>query len=224
MQSRDEGHGASPRSGHPSSHTPIRAEHPTPGSRTPPLGRNEAVRPRGGAWSRTLQDRPLNRKTLSNRPTLPTVPQRTTDHPKQTVERSDQESQTDPEECDARVDDEPLHREVEEAGAGVTTTRKPMLRAHATRVIERPGKRNTVAKTHFQSNLSHWTHWYVAGLCRTISHNVNTVLLQYAPNLFNLLLIHTTNANATVNLTITVLHNFKLKRDTVQTKNNFPAQ
>lgn len=84
---------------------------------------------------------------------------------------------------------------------------------------------DAIAERHFQSNLSHRTHWYAAVSFRhAISHNVNTVLLQCAPNLFNLLLIHTTNTNATVNPTITVLHNFKLKRDTVQTKNDFPAQ
>lgn len=86
-----------------------------------------------------------------------------------------------------------------------------MLGAHATRVIERARKRDTVAKTHFQCDLSGWVGWHVAGLCHTVSHNVNTILLQCAPNLFNLLLIHTTNTNATINLTVTVLHNFKLK-------------
>lgn len=60
--------------------------------------------------------------------------------------------------------------------------------------------------------------------CHTISHNINTVLLQRALNLFNLLLIHTSNANAAVDITITVFNNFELKRDTVQTKNNLPAQ
>ena len=115
--------------------------------------------------------------------------------------------------------------EADRASASATTTRKPMLRAHTTRVIERPGKWNAVAKTHFQSNLSHWTYWYVAvSPCHAISHNVNTVLLQCAPNLFNLLLIHTSNANAAVDITITVLNNFELKRDTVQTKNDFPTQ
>lgn len=70
-----------------------------------------------------------------------------------------------------------------------------------------------------------WVDQYVAvSHCHAISHNVNTVLLQCAPNLFNLLLIHTTNANATVDITITVLNNFEIKRDTVQTKNDFPAQ
>lgn len=76
---------------------------------------------------------------------------------------------------------------------------------------ERPRKRNTVAKTHFKSDLSSLMSRYVADLYRTISHNVNTVLLQSAPNLFNLLLIHTTNANATIDITITVLNNFQLK-------------
>lgn len=57
-----------------------------------------------------------------------------------------------------------------------------------------------------------------------ISHNVNTVLLQCAPNLLNVPLIHASNTNATVNLSVTVLNNFELKTDTVQTKNDFPAQ
>lgn len=73
-------------------------------------------------------------------------------------------------------------------------------------------------------NESNWMSRYVADLYCTVSHNVNIVLLQCAPNLLNLLLIHATNTNAAVNLTITVLHNFKLKRDTVQAKNDFPAQ
>lgn len=213
------------RSGHPDSHAPIRAERSTPNSHTPPLGRNETVRPQDRARSRPPQQRPLNRETLSNRPTLLTPPQRTTDHPEQPIERGDHDSQTNPEDGGARIDDEPFHHEAHGASAGVTTTRKPALRAYTARVVERARKRNTVAKTHFQSDLSNLMGWYVAvSHCHAISHNVNTVLLQRTPNLFNLLLIHTTNTNATVNLTITVLHDFKLKRDTVQTENDFPAQ
>lgn len=84
-----------------------------------------------------------------------------------------------------------------------------MLGAHATRVIERPRKRNTVAKTHFQSDLSNLVDWYVViSHCRTVSHNINTMLLQYALNRLNILLIHTTNANAAVNLAVTILNNF----------------
>lgn len=76
----------------------------------------------------------------------------------------------------------------------------------------RAGKRDTVTKRHFQSNLSSQVGWYViAVLCYTVSHNINTVLLQHAPNLFNLLLIHTTNANATVDLAVSVLNNFELE-------------
>lgn len=141
------------------------------------------------------------------------------------VERGEHDSQTRPEDGDARVDDEPFHHEAHGTNASVTTTRKPVPGAHAARVVERSGQRDTVTKTHFQSNLSSRVGWYiVVRPCHAISHNVNTVLLQCAPNLFNLLLIHATNTNATVNLTVTVLHNFELKRDTVQTKNDFPAQ
>lgn len=119
----------------------------------------------------------------------------------------------------------PLHREFAEAGTGVTTTREPVLGAHAARVVEQGGERDAVAESHFRSNLSSWMGWYViASLCHTVSHNVDTTLLQCAPNLFNLLLIHTTNANATIDITITVLNNFELKCDTVQTKNDLPAQ
>lgn len=92
-------------------------------------------------------------------------------------------------------------------------------------VAERARERDTIAETHFRSDISDWMGWYVTVSHRhAISHNVNTILLQRAPNLFNLLLIHTTNANATINLTVTVLNNFELKRDTVQTKNYLPAQ
>ena len=242
VRSRDGGRNASPtektRSGRPSSHTPIRAERSTLDSHTLPPSRDEAVgdglngppsrdetvRPRDRAQSRPPRERPLNRETLSDRPTLPTPSQRTTNPPEPPVERGEQDSEARPEDGDARVDDEPFHREADRARASMTTTRKPVPGPYTARVIERPGKWNTVAKTHFQSNLSHRIYWYVAGLCRTVSHNVNTVLLQCAPNLLNILLIHTTNANAAVNLTVTILHNFELKRDTAQTKNDLPAQ
>lgn len=221
-----------------SSHVPIRAKRSTLNSQTPPLsrnetvdgrlnrllGRDEAIRPRDGSQSRPLRQRPLNRKTLSDRPAPLAIPQRAADRPEQPIERGEQDGEAGPEENDARIDDEPLHREVEETGAGVTTTRKPVPGPHATRVVERPRKRDAIAERHFQSNLSCWTYWYVTGLCRTVLYDVNTVLLQCAPNLFNLLLIHTTNANATVNITITFLNNFEIKCDTVQAKNYLPAQ
>lgn len=224
MRSRDGGHDASPTGetrGRPSSHVPLRAERSTLGSHTLPLSQNETIRPQDRA-----RRRPLNKETLSDRLALPTVPQRAADHPERPVERGEQDSEANPEENDARIDDEPLHREVAEAGAGagVTTTREPVLGPHTTRVVERAQERDMVAETHFQSNLSCWKYWYVAGLYHTVSHNVNTMLLQCAPNLFNLLLIHANNANATVNLAITVLNNFELKRDTVQAKNYLPAQ
>lgn len=110
------------------------------------------------------------------------------------------------------------------ADTSAGSARKPAPGPRTTRVVERTRKRDTVAETHFQSNLSRWVSRYVADLYCTVLYDINAVLLQYAPNLLNLLLIHTTNANATANLTVTVLHNFKLKRDTVQTKNDFPAQ
>lgn len=172
-----------------------------------------------------MRQRPPNRKTLSDRLAPPTIPQRTTNHPEHNVERSKHDSRTSTEDNDARVDDEPLHHEADRAIARATTTREPILGAHATRVVERAGERDAVAESHFQSNISHWTYWYAAvSHYHVISHNVNTVLLQYAPNLLNVLLIHAGNTNATVNPTVTVLHNFKLKRDAVQTKNDFPTR
>lgn len=226
------------RNGRPNSHVLIRAERSAFYSRALPLGlnktigyrpnrppsRNETIRPRDRAWSRPLRQGPLNRETLSDRLTPLAIPQRTTNHPEQPIERSKHDSQTRPKDSDTRIDDEPLHHEADRTSASVTITRRPMLGPHATRVVERARERDAIAKTHFQSNLSHWTYWYVAGLCHTVSYDVNTMLLQCAPNLFNLLLIHATNANTTVNLAITVLNNFELKRDTVQTKNDFPAQ
>lgn len=227
------------RRGGDGSHAPTRAERPTHSSRTPPLGRNQTigyrthrplsrdktVRPRDRAQSRPLPQRPLNRETLNDRPTLLAVPQRATDQPEQPIERSKHDSQTRPENGDARIDDEPFHHEAHGTSASATTTRKPAPRPHTTRVVERARERDAITESHFQSNLSRWTHWHVAvSHCHTVSHNVNTVLLQCSPNLLNLLLIHATNTNATVNLTVTVLNNFKLKRDTVQAKNDLPAQ
>lgn len=64
----------------------------------------------------------------------------------------------------------------------------------------------------------------IVNLRRPISDDVNTVLLQYPPNLLNIIHIHAGNTNAALELAITVLNDFELKRDTVQTKNDFPAQ
>lgn len=189
-----------------------------------PLSRNETVRPRDRAQSRTLRDRPLNRKTLNDRLAPPTIPQRAADHPEQPIERNKQNGEADPENGDARVDDEPLHHEADRTRASMTTMRKPARGPHTTRVVEQDKKRDAVAETHFKSNFSSWVSRYVVSLCHTVSHHVNTILLQCAPNLFNLPLIHTTNTNSTVDLAVTVLKNFELKRDTIQTENDVPAR
>lgn len=60
--------------------------------------------------------------------------------------------------------------------------------------------------------------------CRTVSNDVNTVLLQHTPNLLDIIHIHAGNTNATVDIAVTVLNDLDLKRDTVQTENDFPAQ
>lgn len=109
-----------------------------------PPSRNETIRPRNGARNRTLQPRPLNRETLGARPTPLTIPYPAADRPEHTIERGNHDSQTGPEENDTRVNNEPFHNEAHRATAGATTMRKPVLRTHAARVIERPRKRNTV--------------------------------------------------------------------------------
>lgn len=61
-------------------------------------------------------------------------------------------------------------------------------------------------------------------LCHTVLDDVNAILFQHAPNLLNILHIHTSNTDTTLEPTITMLNDFKLKRDTVQTENDLPAQ
>lgn len=61
-------------------------------------------------------------------------------------------------------------------------------------------------------------------LCHAVSYDVNTILLQYAPNLLNIIHIHASNADAALEIAFTVLNDFELKRDTVQAENDFPAQ
>lgn len=76
-----------------------------------------------------------------------------------------------------------------------------------------------------QSNPSSWVSQYViVDLCRTTLDDVNTVLFQHAADLLNIIHIHAGNADTTFDLAVTVLNNFKLKRDAVQTKNDLPAQ
>ena len=201
---------------------PSRAERLTPQQLHAPLGRDETVRPRDGARSRPLRQKPPNRETPSDRLAPPKIPQRTTSHPEQTVERGEHDSQTSPEDGDARIDDEPLHHEAHRTSASATTTREPVLGAHTARVVEQTRKRDTVTERHFRSNLSHCTSWCVVG--RTVSYEVNAFLLQYALNRLNILLILAGNTNVTLDLAVTVLKNFELERNTIQTKNDVPAR
>lgn len=71
---------------------------------------------------------------------------------------------------------------------------------------------------------SHVGRVSTALLCRTISDDVNTFLLQHATNFLNIIHIHAGNTDAALELTVTVLNNFELKRDTVQPENDLPAQ
>ena len=191
-----------------------------------PLSRNETIRPRPGAWSRPLRQRSLNREAPSDRLAPPPVPQRATDHPEHAVERGKHDSQPNPEDDDARVDDEPLHHEAHRASASVTTTRKPALRAYAARVVERPGKRDPIAESHFDMTFQvGWVGRYAAVTpCHTVSYEIDAFLLQYALNRLNILLILAGNANVTLDLAITILKNFELKRDSIQTENDVPAR
>lgn len=121
-----------------------------------PLSRNETIRPHPRVWRRTLQKVPLNRDTLGDWPAPPPVPQQAADHPEQTVERGERDSEAHPEDGDTRIDDEPFHRESNRAVAAATTTRKPAPRPHATRVVERARERDAIAETHFRFDLSCW--------------------------------------------------------------------
>ena len=64
----------------------------------------------------------------------------------------------------------------------------------------------------------------IIGLRHTVSYDVNATPLKHAPNPLNILHIHAGNANATVDLAVTILNNLELKRDAVQTENDLPAQ
>ena len=119
-----------------------------------PPSRNKTIRHRDRAHTRALRQRPLNRETRDAQLEPLTAPQPAADHPERTIEQGNHDSQTSPEENNTRVNDEPFHNEAHRVGTRTTTTRKPMLGAHATRVIERAGKWNMVTKTHLRSNLS----------------------------------------------------------------------
>lgn len=96
---------------------------------------------------------------------------------------------------------------------------------HAPIRAEQTKKRDAIAERHFQSNLSSQVGWYViVDFCRIALDDVNVVLLQHSPNLLSFLRVHASNTNTTLDLTVTVLNNFELKRDAVQTENDFPAQ
>ena len=61
-------------------------------------------------------------------------------------------------------------------------------------------------------------------LCHTALDDVNAILFQHTPNLLNIIHIHAGDTDTTVDITVTVLNDLELKRDTIQTKNDFPAQ
>lgn len=114
-------------------------------------------------------------------------------------------------------------------GCGPHTAVSPVPYDHKTEdTIPAQRKKHSERRRAGAAAHTHQIKWVgislLASVTYTVSHNINTVLLQYAPNLFNLLLIHASNTNATVDIAVTVLHDFELKRDTIQTENYLPAQ
>ena len=109
-------------------------------------------------------------------------------------------------------------------------TRKPTTTKHRVmgRMRSRPPPRTTTRqRTRRQSDRRDTPTLNEPGpqlTYRTVSYDVNTVLLQHALNLPNIIRIHAGNTNAAVDIAITALKNFELKRDTIQTENNVPAQ
>ena len=100
----------------------------------------------------------------------------------------------------------------------------PPSRATTKQRMRRQSHRETL-RAPIRSHLSRRVGWHViVGPCRTVSQNVNAILFQYAPNLLNIIHIHASNADTTLDLAVTVLNDFELKRDTVQPKNDLPAQ
>lgn len=61
-------------------------------------------------------------------------------------------------------------------------------------------------------------------LRRTVLEDVNAILLQHATNLLNIIYIHAGDANATLDLAITVLNDLELECDAIQAENDLPAQ
>ena len=74
-----------------------------------------------------------------------------------------------------------------------------------------------------QKRLSEPQH-VVIDLCHTISYDVNALLLHYALNRLNILLILAGNTDVTLELAVIALKNLELKRDAVQTENDLPAR
>ena len=89
-----------------------------------------------------------------------------------------------------------------------------------------PPRTITRQRTRCQSDFNPTLHVWVGVslLCRAVLDDVDTVLFQHTPNLLNILHIHAGNTDTALDPTVTMLKNFDLKRDAVQTKNNFPAQ
>ena len=207
------------RSGRPSSYVLIRAEG------APFSGRDETVRPRDRARSRPLRQRPLNGEAPGLNLTL-LVPQLPADQPSAAGDGGREEANYESQHADHRVDEAVADEGPREGlrTGRVVVVAAPVAATSADSASESDEivEGEVVANSHFRSDLSRWARWRVVG--HNVSHNVNTMLLQYAPNLLSTLRIHARNTNTTLNLAITVLNNFELKRDAIQPKNDLPAQ
>lgn len=128
-----------------------RRDSPSPEEQAPQLTRtnpSRTVHPRQSRAPAEPAAGPERNRTASRQDPVPDAAaqaaeqgstERTANHPEQPIERGKHDSQTSPEENDARIDDEPFHHEAHGTSASVTTTRKPVLRAYTAQVIELPG-------------------------------------------------------------------------------------
>lgn len=66
--------------------------------------------------------------------------------------------------------------------------------------------------------------YVIIGHYRTILDEVNALPLQYTLNTLNILPILAGNTDIALDLAVTILKNFKLKCDTIQTENYMPAR
>lgn len=117
--------------------------------------------------------------------------------------------------------DRPLNRKALNGRPAPLTVPRPAA-DHPEHAVERAGKRDTVTKTHFP--IGPFTLDGLACRYHVVSYQVNAIFFQHSPNLLDILHIRAGNADTTLDLAVTVLNNFDLKRDTIQAENDMPAR